>query len=159
MCRVVYCAEVGYDGLVTSKVDVYSYGVLLLELLTGKLPAHDASYGEALHVVAWVKQKVQLNEGNVSKSVLDPLFLDPTDSAATEVMLSMQEIALLCTQENPADRPSMRDVENMLNILSETTKAMNGDGVVKENLKEERVEIRSRSGSRKVATRMVRGTR
>jgi hypothetical protein len=31
----------------------------------------------------------------------------------------VQEIALLCTQKNPADRPTMRDVESMLEALSQ----------------------------------------
>jgi serine/threonine protein kinase len=98
---------------------VYSYGVVLLELLTGKEPSHDPSYGEALDIVAWVRESMQLNEGRVSESVLDPLLRHSKDSAAITEMLSVQEIALLCSQKNPADRPTMRDVESMLEALSQ----------------------------------------
>jgi serine/threonine protein kinase len=98
---------------------VYSYGVVLLELLTGKEPSHDPSYGEALDIVAWVRESMQLNEGRVSESVLDPSLRHSKDSAATKEMLCVQEIALLCTQKNPADRPTMRDVETMLESLSQ----------------------------------------
>jgi serine/threonine protein kinase len=108
---------------------VYSYGVLLLELLTGKEPCDDPSYGEALGVVEWVRASVHLNKGRVSKSVLDPALLQSNDSAATSEMLSVQEIALLCTQRNPADRPSMRDVVSMLEkSLSRIAEKANEDG-------------------------------
>jgi serine/threonine protein kinase len=98
---------------------VYSYGVVLLELLTGKEPSHDPSYGEALDIVAWVRESMHVNEGRLSESVLDPALLHCTDSAVTVEMLCVQEIALLCTQKNPADRPTMRDVESMLEALSQ----------------------------------------
>jgi serine/threonine protein kinase len=107
---------------------VYSYGVVLLELLTGKEPSHDPSYGEALDIVAWVKESMQLNEGRVSESVLDPSLRHSKDSAATKEMLCVQEIALLCTQKNPADRPTMRDVETMLETLSQKSEKQNRDG-------------------------------
>jgi serine/threonine protein kinase len=107
---------------------VYSYGVVLLELLTGKEPCHDPSYGEALDVVAWVRESVQLNEGRVSESVLDPSLLHSMDSAATNEMLSVQEIALLCTRKNPADRPTMRDVETMLETLSQKAETAGDQG-------------------------------
>jgi serine/threonine protein kinase len=118
---------------------VYSYGVVLLELLTGKEPSHDPSYGEALDIVAWVRESMRLNEGRVSESVLDPALLHSTDSAVRKEMLYVQEIALLCTQKNPADRPTMRDVESMLEALSQKAHIENrcfGDGkdrTLKEN--------------------------
>lgn len=107
--------------MATPQVDVYSYGVLLLEPLTGKEPTHDPSYAEALRVVAWVLENVQLNMGRMSESVLDPSLLHPKNSAATDEMLSVQEIALLCTERNPADQPTMSDVENMFKSLDSKT--------------------------------------
>lgn len=55
MLELTVCtfAEVGHNAVVTPKLDM-----LLLELLTGKQPAEDPSFGESLHVVAWVKEKV-----------------------------------------------------------------------------------------------------
>jgi hypothetical protein len=80
-------------------------------------------------VVEWVRASVHLNKGRVSKSVLDPALLQSNDSAATSEMLSVQEIALLCTQRNPADRPSMRDVVSMLEkSLSRIAEKANEDG-------------------------------
>lgn len=105
--------------MVTPKLDVYSYGVLLLELLTGKRPTNDPSFKENLHVVAWVKEKVQQNGGKMSELVLDPL-LDPNvpNLATKEEMLSVQMIALYCTQDNPTNRPTMKEVVEMFTSLA-----------------------------------------
>lgn len=116
--------EVGYSNVVTPKLDVYSYGVLLLELLTGKKPA-DKSFGESLHVAAWVKEKVRQNEGRMSESVLDPSLLDVGNLAAKDEMLLVQRIALLCTRESPADRPAMREVEEMFRNISQKSSSGN----------------------------------
>ncbi|KAG0618631.1 hypothetical protein M758_4G079900 [Ceratodon purpureus] len=113
--------EAGFRLAATTQVDVYSYGVLLLELLTGKEPTRDPTSGKAFHVVAWVKENVELEGGRMSKSVLDPTLLNPKYSPVSDIhvdeMLRVGEIALLCTQSNPADRPTMRDVENVFNII------------------------------------------
>lgn len=118
---MLHSAEAGFRLAATTQVDVYSYGVLLLELLTGKEPTRDPTSGKAFHVVAWVKENVELEGGRMSKSVLDPTLLNPKYSPISDIhvdeMLRVGEIALLCTQSNPADRPTMRDVENVFNIL------------------------------------------
>ena len=115
-CVFAFVAEVGYGTPVAPAQDTYSFGVLLLELLTGRQPI-DASYGEAGHIAAWVRESVLQNEGIMSTSVLDPSLLHPTNLAAKDEMLSVQRIALLCTRANPADRPTMRDVASLLNSL------------------------------------------
>ena len=109
-------AEVGYSKVVTSKVDVYAYGILVLELLTGKLPIDDSSSGNVSHLVAWVKAQVQLNSGSASViTILDPCLIpDAMDADAMRQMLRLQEIGLMCTHKQPVARPSMRGVEAML---------------------------------------------
>lgn len=41
---------------ITEKSDVYSYGVVVLEVLTGKQPI-DPTIPDGLHIVDWVRQK------------------------------------------------------------------------------------------------------
>jgi hypothetical protein len=119
-------------GWVRPRGDATAGRVLIRRGIAGafdwKEPCHDPSYGEALDIVAWVKESMQLNEGRVSESVLDPSLRHSQDSAATKEMLCVQEIALLCTQKNPADRPTMRDVETMLETLSQKSEKQNRDG-------------------------------
>lgn len=114
MCDIV--TEVGYGTLVTTKLDVYSYGILLLEILTGRQPI-DTSFGDTWHVASWVKTIVLQNKSKMSEIVLDPLLLNPTNLVAKHEMLFVQRIALLCTKDNPIDRPTMEDVVGLLRSI------------------------------------------
>ena len=128
ICEYVI-AEVGYGTLVSPKLDVYSYGVLLLELITGKQPV-DASHGETWHIVEWVKASVLQNEGQMTDCVLDPLLLENLNVTTRNEMLFVQRIALLCTRATPTDRPTMRDVADLLKSLSQTLKDKNENGII-----------------------------
>jgi serine/threonine protein kinase len=46
-------AEYGVGGQVTTKGDVYSYGIVLLEMLTGKKPTHNM-FVEGMNLQKWV---------------------------------------------------------------------------------------------------------
>ncbi|KAI3843077.1 hypothetical protein MKX03_018332 [Papaver bracteatum] len=48
--------EYGYSRKITEKSDVYSYGVVVMEVLTGKQPI-DPTIPDGLHLVDWVGQK------------------------------------------------------------------------------------------------------
>ncbi|KAG0614658.1 hypothetical protein M758_6G193700 [Ceratodon purpureus] len=119
--------EYGFGTTVTPKVDVYSYGVLVLELLTGKQPV-DPSFGDHMHIVEWVRARVQQsgslpqkNVGaNVGEAVLDPKLLRATSKDQKEHMLRVLRIALRCTRETPTDRPTMREVVEMLRTSRQT---------------------------------------
>ena len=52
----VVLAEYGYMMKITEKSDVYSYGVVVLEVLTGKQPIAP-TIPDGLHIVDWVRQK------------------------------------------------------------------------------------------------------
>lgn len=113
-------AEYGYGTSVTEKVDVYSYGVVLLELLIGKQPV-DLSFGESMHIVAWVRAMVQQNGGANVNDVLDSrLLMTTTTDAQRTQMLHVLRIAILCTKDAPSDRPTMRNVLDLLRT-SKTT--------------------------------------
>ncbi|CAI9090969.1 OLC1v1025869C1 [Oldenlandia corymbosa var. corymbosa] len=101
--------EYGYTLKVDEKSDIYSYGVVLLELLTGKLPL-DSSFGESVDIVEWVRQKVN---NKASESVLDPEVTGQCKYVQEEMLLVLK-IALLCTAKLPKERPSMRDIITML---------------------------------------------
>ncbi|CAK9881336.1 unnamed protein product [Sphagnum jensenii] len=102
--------EANDSGELTRESDVYSFGIVLLELLTGRRPAVFNLQDE--DIVKWVKRMLQLGE---ITEVFDPalLDLDPESSEWEEFLLAVK-IALLCTAPDPADRPSIAEVVLML---------------------------------------------
>nr|CAB3504434.1 unnamed protein product [Digitaria exilis] len=98
--------EYGYMMKITEKSDVYSYGVVVLEVLTGKQPI-DPTIPDGLHVVDWVRRCRD------RAAVLDPA-LRGRSSAEVEEMLQVMGVALLCVSSTPDDRPAMKDVAAML---------------------------------------------
>lgn len=101
--------EYGYTLKVDEKIDIYSYGVVLLELLTGKRPL-DPEFGESVDIVEWIRRKIRDN-----RSLEEALDQNVGNCKhVQEEMLLVLRIALLCTAKLPKDRPSMRDVITML---------------------------------------------
>eukprot|EP01018_Ginkgo_biloba_P027585 Gb_40484 [translate_table: standard] len=102
--------EYAYTLKVDEKSDIYSFGVVLMELLTGKRPI-EPEFGEAMNIVEWVRSKIRIKDGIVQ--ALDPNVAASSTSVKEEMILVLR-IALLCTSRLPRDRPSMRDVVTML---------------------------------------------
>ncbi|KAG6409397.1 hypothetical protein SASPL_127436 [Salvia splendens] len=102
--------EYGYTLKVDEKSDIYSYGVVLLELLTGRAPL-DPSFGESIDIVEWVRRKVKSKAK--SEAALDADIAGQCRHVQEEMILVLK-IALLCTAKLPKERPSMRDVVTML---------------------------------------------
>lgn len=101
--------EYAYTMKVTEKCDVYSYGVVLLELLTGRAPVQPLDQGGDL--VTWVRNYIQRH--SISSEILDQR-LDLPDETTVSHMITVLKIALLCTRMSPMDRPTMREVVMML---------------------------------------------
>ncbi|KAK2455219.1 MDIS1-interacting receptor like kinase [Trifolium repens] len=100
--------EYGYSLKVDEKIDIYSFGIVLLELITGKRPI-DPEFGESIDIVGWIRRKIDKNS---PEEALDPSV--GNCKHVQEEMLLVLRIALLCTAKLPKDRPSMRDVIMML---------------------------------------------
>ncbi len=57
-----YPPEYAYTLKVNEKSDIYSFGVVLMELLTGNRPI-EPSFGDGVDIVQWVRQKIQTKDG------------------------------------------------------------------------------------------------
>lgn len=105
---------------ISEKSDVYSYGVVVLEVLTGKQPI-DPTIPDGLHIVDWVK-KIR------NTQVIDQGLQSRPESEVEEMMQTLG-VALLCVNPIPEDRPTMKDVAAMLSeIRQEREESMKADG-------------------------------
>uniref|UniRef100_A0A453HGL9 Serine-threonine/tyrosine-protein kinase catalytic domain-containing protein n=1 Tax=Aegilops tauschii subsp. strangulata TaxID=200361 RepID=A0A453HGL9_AEGTS len=100
-------AEYAYTLRVDEKSDVYSFGVVLLELVTGRRPVGD--FGEGVDIVQWAKRVTDGRRESVPKVVDRRLSTVPMDEVSHLFFVSM-----LCVQENSVERPTMREVVQML---------------------------------------------
>ncbi|KAL8553719.1 hypothetical protein ACS0TY_002130 [Phlomoides rotata] len=100
--------EYAYTLKVDEKSDVYSFGVVLLELITGRRPV-GGEFGEGVDIVQWTKCSTNCRREEVTR-ILDPrLTVVPKDEA-----VHLFFVAMLCIQENSVERPTMREVVQML---------------------------------------------
>lgn len=104
-----FLPEYAYTMKVTEKCDIYSYGVVLLELLTGRTAVQPLDEGGDL--VTWARTYIRNN--SLNPGILDSR-LDLQDRFVVDHMIMVMKIALLCTNTSPLDRPAMREVVLML---------------------------------------------
>ncbi|XP_074557971.1 uncharacterized protein LOC141813868 [Curcuma longa] len=95
---------------ITEKSDVYSYGVVLLEVLTGMHPLEPSLPG-GMHLVQWVRD--HLSRKGDPADLLDPRLLGRPDYERQEMQQAIA-ISVLCIGHRADDRPMMKDVVAML---------------------------------------------
>ncbi|KAL2462648.1 putative inactive receptor kinase [Forsythia ovata] len=105
-----YCAlEVTDFRKVSHASDIFSFGVLLLELLTGKSPVHATGSDEVIHLVRWVHSFVH---EEWTGEVFDIELLRYPN--IEEKMVTMLKIDMSCVERISEKRPKMADVVKML---------------------------------------------
>ncbi|KAF7842603.1 putative inactive receptor kinase [Senna tora] len=98
--------EYGYARKVTKQSDVWSYGSLLIELLTGRLSACSAPAGSSgVDLCSWVHRAVR---EEWTAEIFDKEI--SVQRSAYPGMLRLLQIAMRCTDRFPENRPEMRDV-------------------------------------------------
>ncbi|KAI5055044.1 hypothetical protein GOP47_0030189 [Adiantum capillus-veneris] len=101
--------EYAYGEKITAKGDVYSFGIVLLEMLSRKRPTSDA-FAEATSMTLWVQVAFHTNWIDV----IDPTLIteELADEKLKHEIYSVLVIAMSCAKTAPEDRPSMIDVLN-----------------------------------------------
>ncbi|KAL3531066.1 hypothetical protein ACH5RR_010388 [Cinchona calisaya] len=107
--------EYAATGRVTTKVDVFAFGVILMEIITGQKALDDAQPEERAHLVTWFR-KVIVNKDEI-KTCLDP-SLKP-DEETFQSICKVAELAAHCTARDPHQRPVMGHAVNVLSPIVE----------------------------------------
>ncbi|GFZ11885.1 leucine-rich receptor-like protein kinase family protein [Actinidia rufa] len=111
--------EYGFGSNTNTKGDVYSFGVLVLEMVTRKRPTDDMFVG-ALSLHRWVKSHYHGRVEQVIDSSLVRAMKDQSSEVKKmwEVAIGeLMELGILCTQDSPSTRPTMLDAADDLDRL------------------------------------------
>ncbi|KAG5092955.1 hypothetical protein JHK82_051733 [Glycine max] len=95
----------------TVKSDVYSFGVVLLEVLSGRQPLLHWEEKQRMSLVKWAKH---CYEKGILSEIVDP---ELKGQIVPQCLHKFGEVALSCLLEDGTQRPSMKDIVGMLELV------------------------------------------
>ncbi|CAH8288148.1 unnamed protein product [Eruca vesicaria subsp. sativa] len=119
----------------TCAYDVYCFGKVLLELVTGKLGISSPDNAEAKAYMEEALQYISTNEKELVTKILDPSLM--VDEDLLEEVWAMAIIAKSCLNPKPTRRPLMRHIvnalENPLKVVREDNNSGSGSSRLRTN--------------------------
>ncbi|KHN38291.1 Serine/threonine-protein kinase PBS1 [Glycine soja] len=109
-----YCApEYASTGQLTTKSDIYSFGVVFLEMITGRRAIDQSRPSEEQNLVTWAQPLFK--DRRKFSSMADPLL---KGNYPTKGLHQALAVAAMCIQEEADTRPLISDVVTALDVLA-----------------------------------------
>ena len=116
--------EYGFGSTPSTKGDVYSFGILLLEMMTRNRPTN-SMFVEGLNLSKWVR----MDFPDKIWEVINTRLLRDENIDAHEILNCVNQLVLLglvCTRESPEERPTMIEVVAILERIKKTFVGITG---------------------------------
>ncbi|MBA0837416.1 hypothetical protein Goarm_009576 [Gossypium armourianum] len=134
--------EYASTGMLNERSDVYSFGILLMEIISGRTPVDYSRPQGEVNLVEWIKSMVSNRN---AEGVLDPRLPEKPSSRALKRALL---VALRCVDPNAQKRPKMGHVIHMLEADEFPFRDERKDG--RENMRSLRDDVKNRLTDKRV---------
>ncbi|KDP25570.1 hypothetical protein JCGZ_20726 [Jatropha curcas] len=102
--------ELAQSLRLSEKCDVYSFGVILLELVTGRKPVESPTVNEVIVLCEYVRSLLEIGSAS---DCFDRILRGFSENELIQVM----KLGLICTSDVPSRRPSMAEVVQVLESI------------------------------------------
>uniref|UniRef100_A0A1J3FHR2 Putative receptor protein kinase TMK1 n=1 Tax=Noccaea caerulescens TaxID=107243 RepID=A0A1J3FHR2_NOCCA len=134
--KTKFCGTFGYmppeyalTGRVTRKLDVYSFGIILMELISGQRAIDDTRSEENTHILVWFRNRSL-------SSVIDETIQVSKETQHLQSISEVAQLALYCCANEPEQRPEMSHVVTTLSLRAEQWKPIS-EPEIKDQIQEE----------------------
>ncbi|KAJ4772084.1 Wall-associated kinase family protein [Rhynchospora pubera] len=103
--------EYMHTGQLSEKTDVYSFGVIVIELLTRQKPVFTNESGEAINLSNYFLQS--LRDGSYTELI----DADIREQLTEEELMDMIDLVKMCLKMRGEERPTMKEVEMRLQLI------------------------------------------